>query len=240
MPFPITSVVINALIPPICPLCNRGLSSPGLCSPCFNNLHFVTPPCCLQCAMPFDHDQGSSLCGACMARSPAYDRVVAALRYDDTARQLVLALKHGDRLDIAPLLARMMLPRCEGLLNESDMVIPVPLHRWRFFRRRFNQSAEMARHLLAEANLPKSLLRADVLIRHRNTPSQGKRTRQQRITNVRGAFRVHPKHLDHLAGARILLVDDVMTTGATLDTAARVLKRHGAETVAAVVAARVC
>lgn len=230
---------VNALIPPICPLCQRSISAPGLCAGCFTKLSLVTPPACRQCALPFDHDQGNPICGACLAKPPAFDRATAALRYDDTARQLILALKHGDRLDIAPLLARIIQPRCDDLA-EADLVIPIPLHRWRFFRRRFNQSAEIARHLLVEAGLPQTIMQPDVLIRHRNTPSQGRKTRHQRSLNMRGAFRVNPARSSALQQARVLLVDDVMTTGSTLDAAARVLKRHGAVSVAAVVAARVC
>ena len=118
------------------------------------------------------------------------------------------------------------------------MVIPIPLHRWRFFRRRFNQSAEIARHILHDAGLPQEMLQADLLIRHRNTPPQGKKTKAQRIRNLRGAFRVAPQHIDSLAQKKVLLVDDVMTTGTTLNTAARAQK-HGASEVAAVVC-RVC
>ena len=125
-PHQIKSFLVNTLIPPICPLCNRSLAVPGICSTCFADLHLITPPCCPQCALPFAHDQGSTLCAACIARKPAYDRVIAALRYDDAARQLILALKHGDRLDIAPLLAQIMLAQSETLLSEADMIIPAP------------------------------------------------------------------------------------------------------------------
>lgn len=233
-------MLIDAIIPPICPLCNRGLTAPGLCAVCFAKLHLLAPPCCTHCALPFDHDQGSKICGACMKKPPVFDRAVAALRYDDTSRQLILALKYGDRLDIASLLAHLIRPAAASLLHEVDMVIPIPLHRWRFFRRRFNQSAEIARHILHDAGLPQEMLQADLLIRHRNTPPQGKKTKAQRIRNLRGAFRVAPQHIYSLAQKKVLLVDDVMTTGTTLNTAARVLKKHGASEVAAVVAARVC
>ena len=107
-------MLIDAIIPPICPLCNRGLTAPGLCAVCFAKLHLLAPPCCSHCALPFDHDQGSKICGACMKKPPVFDRAVAALRYDDTSRQLILALKYGDRLDIALLahLIRRQQPHC--------------------------------------------------------------------------------------------------------------------------------
>ncbi|MGC6485379.1 MAG: ComF family protein [Candidatus Puniceispirillales bacterium] len=233
-------LMINALIPPVCPLCQRGLLEPGLCADCFGGLVLLNDPCCQRCALPFDHDAGNRLCGNCLKSPPGFDEAVAGLRYTDTARQLILAFKHGDRLDIAPLLARVMLPRAMPLISKADLVLPVPLHRWRFFRRRFNQSAELTRHLLAAGGFDAGLMATQVLLRHRNTPSQGKRSRNQRITNVRGAFRINPAFADRIRNRHVLLIDDVMTTGATLSSAARTLKRHGAETVAVCVTARVC
>lgn len=187
------------------------------------------------CGFPFEHDgesgvegERAALCGACARRQPAYDRARAVLVYDDASRHLVLAFKHGDRTDAARAFSAWMGRAGRELLADAELVAPVPLHRWRLLRRRFNQAALLGRRIAADAGLP---FVADLLARRRNTPSQGRLSVSARRRNVSGAFAVRPARQAAVAGRRVLLVDDVLTTGATVEAAARALRRAGAAAV---------
>ena len=199
---------------------------------------FLEGALCAHCGAPFDIDPGAeSVCGPCYARPHAFDRARALVRYDDASKGLILAFKHGDRLDHAPAFARWMERIGRPLLAEADLIVPVPLHRWRLWARRYNQAAILAERLARGAAKPFEPL---ALERKRATPSQGAMANAKaRRRNVLGAFGVPPVKTALIRGKRVLLVDDVFTTGATLDACARALKRAGAREVDALTLARV-
>jgi ComF family protein len=228
--------VLDLLLPPRCLSCGVTVAAPGtLCTACWRGVTFLGAPCCARCGYPFDFDPGAgSLCGACLADPPAFDRARAALRYDDGSRSLVLALKHGDRLHLAPPLAQWMRRAGAALLGDADLIMPVPLHWTRLFARRHNQAAVLALALAKTGGPPVSTRH---LIRRRRTPSQGKKSAVARQRNVAGAFAL--RQADEIRGKRIVLVDDVFTTGATVEECARVLKRAGAARVDVLAVARV-
>ena len=176
------------------------------------------------------------LCAECVAEPPRFRKARAVLAYDDHSRDAVLGLKHGDRTDAAPAFGAWLARAGADLIADADALLPVPLHRWRLFRRRYNQSALLAFGAARAALLP---VLADALQRTRNTPTQGTRTRTGRFDNVRGAFRVRPGREQRIRGKRLILVDDVMTTGATVDACAHVLLRAGAVHVDVLTLARV-
>lgn len=234
--------VLDALLPPRCLACGRTVDEPGrVCADCWSGLRFLGAPCCRQCGYPFEFEPaldlaGEALCAACRRSPPAFDRARAALAYDAASKPLVLRFKHADRTDAAPAFA-LWLRRAGGdLLRESDLVVPVPLHPRRLFLRRYNQAALLAQGLARLGGKPYAPL---LLVRRRATPSQGRLSRRRRRLNVAGAFAVPPAARRALKGRRVLLVDDVLTTGATLSACARTLKRAGAASVDAVVLARV-
>ena len=209
----------------------------GLSAEAWARIHFLDGPVCDGCGAPFDYDQGpGARCAACLARPWAFDAARAACLYDETSRDPILKLKHADRTDLAPLFARWLSRAAAELLAEADAVAPVPLHPLRLLRRRYNQAAEIARPL---ARMAGAAYLPDALVRRRATESQGGKSGVGRRRNVAGAFHVPARRRARLEGRRILLIDDVLTTGATAEGCARALKQAGAARVDLAVLARV-
>lgn len=199
------------------------------------DVNFLDEPCCDRCGFPFDFDEGAeALCGRCSAYPPAYDRCRAAFAYDIASRALVLHFKHGGQTEGLSMFAAQMARAGRRLLGGADGFMPVPLHFRRRIERRYNQSTLLARALSRHTKLP---LLTDELMRRRATPSQGGQTAAGRRKNVSGAFALRPKA--NVKGKHIILVDDVMTTGATLEACARTLRHGGAAKVDALVLSRV-
>lgn len=226
---------VDAMLPPRCLVCRTGVDAQGaLCVACWSRLTFIAGPVCACCGLPFAHEIApGALCGACARRQPAFDRARAALVYDEASRGLILGFKHGDRTEAAPALARWLIRAGPDLIAAADLIAPVPLHRSRLLSRRYNQAALIVNAIDPARSVP------DLLERRRRTPSQGGLNARERRLNVRGAFGLRPRHAERVAGRRILLIDDVHTTGATLEACARTLKRGGAVAVDTLCVARV-
>ncbi|HEX4302314.1 MAG TPA: ComF family protein [Rhizomicrobium sp.] len=230
---------LDLLFPPLCIACRSQVDAPGaLCATCWQTIQFLDGPMCACCGLPFEFDPGGeTLCAGCHAHPPAYDKARAVMRYDEHSRGPILALKHGDRLDLAPGFTRWLSRGGQALLDETEIILPVPLHPYRLWTRRYNQSAELARALARQTGKP---LDIHSLTRSRATPSQGAMpSAKARRRNMLGAFRVPPRHKSAIAGRNLLLIDDVLTTGATVDACARALKRAGAAKVFVLALARV-
>ncbi len=227
--------LLDLVLPPRCLSCGASVAALGtLCVGCWREITFLGAPCCACCGYPFDFDLGANgLCGACAAHLPQFDRARAVMRYDESSRQLVLALKHGDRLHLVPTLAQWMRRAGADILAEADLLVPVPLHWTRLFARRYNQAALLT---VAMAKLGGPSISADCLIRRRRTPSQGRKNAVARRRNVAAAFAV--RRPGEVRGKRVVLIDDVLTTGATVEECARVLKRAGAARVDVLALAR--
>jgi ComF family protein len=241
-------VALDVLLPPQCLACDALVSEPGtLCHACWDGSVFVSAPLCAACGTPFEFDHGpDALCGACVRDRPRIDRARAVFVYNDVSRNLATGLKYRDRTHAAPALGDWLARAGRELLGTADLIAPVPLHRARLWRRRFNQSALLAQAVARNAaragtdsGAREPALRLDLLTRVRATPSQGGLNAAARRSNVRGAFSVTSRHQKAVAGARILLIDDVFTTGATLGTCAAALLDSGAAAVDALVLARV-
>ena len=213
---------------------------PGqFCATCFAATGFVTAPFCARCGVPFGAaGQGGRdlVCPACRVRPPAFERARAALRYDAQARRIILPFKHADRIECVATLVPLMARAGAALLREAELLVPVPLHRRRLFARRYNQAALLARALGRLAARPIAL---DALRRVRATAPLGERGAVARAAEMAGAVAARPRRAGLLAGKRILLVDDVMTSGATAQECALVLLAAGAKAVDVLVAARV-
>jgi len=229
---------LDILLPPACVACGTLVSrAHALCGPCWEKVDFIDDPKCQSCGRPFDSDPGrESLCGPCLRNPPIYERARSAIVYGDHSRRFILAYKHGDRTDMVPSMTGWLARAGEDLISDADVIAPVPLHWSRFLTRRFNQSAELARTLARRSDVP---FAADVLLRKKRTASQAGLNAKQRARNVRGAFSVKPAWLSGLSGQRVLLIDDVLTTGATLNACAGILLWAGARAVDVLTVARV-
>jgi len=214
-----------------------GVQWRGLTPPAWSKIAFIEAPFCDACGAPFDYDLGAEArCPTCTRQLPAFDHARAACIYDEPVSDLILKLKHADRTDLSGLFARWIARAAADLLRRTDGVVPVPLHRWRLLRRRYNQAAEIARPLARRARVG---YWPDALVRERQTGSQGGKSGDARRTNVAGAFAVPARWRGRVEGRRILLVDDVLTTGATAESCALALKAAGAACVDVAVIARV-
>ncbi len=230
--------VVDLVFPPRCPLCGEGLAAQsGLCAPCWSELAIPGQPSCATCQRPLEssHAEGT-ICAPCLADPPRHDGIAAGTLYNDASRKLVLAFKHGHRIALAPMLARLIAAQLPPEVGEGWLVVPVPLHRWRLWSRGFNQSALLARELV---NASGAELLVDGLVRTKRTPTLGGLGRKARSRALSGAIAVNTRTANRLRGARVLLVDDVLTSGATSDACVGVLKRAGADKVVVACFARV-
>ncbi len=230
---------LDLALPPRCLTCDAAVEAPGrLCSACFRATGFVTEPCCDRCGAPFRHAAQGGLtrqCGQCTLEPPPWAQGRAALRYDDQARRIILPLKHADRVDLAPALARHMARAGAALLQSADILVPVPLHGGRLLARRYNQSALLA---YAVGRVAKRPVVPDALQRTRATEPLGEKSRKERAETVKGVFAVSPGRTSRVAGRRVVLIDDVLTTGATAGACTRALLAGGAARVDLLVGAR--
>jgi ComF family protein len=230
-------LALDIALPTLCVSCREPVDGEGVCAACWAKLSFIAPPYCPKLGIPFVYDPGPDMLSMeAIADPPTYARARATVRYDEVARTLVHALKYQDRTDLAPIMGRWMARAGRELLESADMLIPVPLHWRRAWHRRYNQSGALARVIGEQSGVK---LRGDLLARVRATEQQVGLSRAQRASNVQGAFAVSRERRAEVAGRRAVLVDDVLTSGATLDACARALLRAKAAQVDVLVFARV-
>jgi ComF family protein len=232
-----TRLALDIALPTLCVACREPVAGDGVCASCWAKLSFIAPPFCARLGIPFVYDPGPGILSMqAIADPPAYQRARAAVRYDDVARTLVHQLKYHDRTDLAPAMGRWMARAGQELLAEADVLVPVPLHWRRGFSRRFNQSGALARSISRQSGV---MVSRDALRRIRPTEHQIGLSRNERAADVQGAFKVPQDKRPDIQGRRVILVDDVLTSGATADACARALLRAKAAQVDVLVFARV-
>lgn len=229
--------VTDLLLPPVCISCRARIGSHGLlCGACFANIDFIAPPICARLGVPLPYDTGEpSLSASALASPPVYDRARAVAGYSQTMRDLIQSFKYRDRQEGLALFSRWLVRAGAELLTDADLIVPVPLYRSRLWWRRFNQSAFLAQGVSQLTDIGADCF---VLKRVRRTASQVGLSADQRKRNVAGAFKVDPARKRAVKGKRIVVVDDVITTGATVEACTRVLRRAGAARVDVLALAR--
>ncbi len=233
---------VDLILPPRCPITGDLVDRQGVISPkAWAKLDFITKPFCKTCGIPFGFegdidDAGESMCTKCLDKPPIFKSARSALIYNDTSRDLILGFKHGDKTHIAPSFVPWLTRAGSQMLENADYLIPVPLHRLRLISRRYNQAAIIAQALSRRTQIPHLPL---ALTRIRATQSQGHLKPDERARNVRKAFALNPKFKETLKGKSVILIDDVFTTGATVQECTKVLLKEGAKQVHILTLARV-
>lgn len=234
-------MLLDQILPPRCLSCGAGTQDAGrLCPSCWKGLSFLQGPACRCCGYPFEFEATPgeatlSLCGACQKKHPPFDRARAAVRYDEGSRKMIISFKHGDRMEYADFFAQLLLQANQSLVAPNPIVIPVPLHKKRLQKRRYNQAAVVAKIF---ARHKKLTFLPDVMTREKHTPPQ-EGNYQRRKRNVAGAFRITPRYQQVIRGRNIILVDDVYTTGATVRACAIILRQKGVRKIEVLTLARV-
>ncbi len=229
--------VVDFALPPRCPGCGLVVEDAHrFCLDCWQALVFLAEPCCVRCGLPFEYDGGSDAeCAACMAHAPAFDRLRSAVAYGEIARKVALKLKYSGRPAVAETLAHFMRRHLDGDAADA-LLVPVPLHRWRIWKRGYNQSALIASALSRRSGIPVDLALID---RVKATPPLKGLGRAERALAMRGAFRMNDAAKARARDRTVILIDDVYTSGATANACAKVLKRGGAARVNILTWARV-
>ena len=223
--------LLDVLVPPRCPMCGVLVSEVStLCPDCFSKLHFISNPRCQICGRPFEFAlTNDCLCPQCLNHPPSFQKARAAVVYNHDSKKIILPFKHNDRIDLGPLISKLMFVAAEELISDVDIICPVPLHQFRLIKRKYNQSALLACQL---ARRYQKNYCPDLLKRTRSTSSQGHLKAQDRKQNVAHAFAVKRPNL--IPNKKILLVDDVLTTGATANECSKVLLAAGATSISLV------
>lgn len=229
--------LLDVILPPICHICHSHISDAGrlhICQGCRDRLPLVSSPLCPLCGIPFAGAGGDHRCGACLTYPPHYDLAMSHFLYEGAIRDLIHSFKYNQQTQLRYPLALLVLEGLSGsAAHAPHIIVPVPLHRSRLRQRGFNQAVLLGKVLSQQMSLP---MLPDALVRTRPTEPQIKLSATERRLNVKGAFSV--RRADSVAGKRVLLLDDVMTTGSTMDECARELKKAGAEAVFATAIAR--
>ncbi len=237
----VTGYLTEVLFPPVCPVCRVEVGASGsLCPECWTKVAFLSQPACGTCGRPVlgaSAVEPELVCDDCFGNPRNWSRAAAAIRYEGVGRSLVLSLKHGDRLDIVPMLSAWMLRVGGDLVADADLITPVPLHWTRLLKRRYNQSAELARYISTKAGA-QAKFTPRILARARRTPSQDGKDRVARTANLKGAL-TGGSQAARIEGKRVLLVDDVFTTGASLTECTKICLALGASAVDVLVLALV-
>lgn len=227
--------LLNFLIPPICPICHKRTENIGLCPECFSKLEFIGTQKCSICGQPLDAlVPGLAICGRCLKEPPYFHQAEAVFKYNDIIKKLILPFKHSNHIELTELFVKWMSSNSYEMISKNEILVPVPLNWKRLLKRKYNQSALLAQRL---AKTYKKAYAPLTLKRVKFTKSQGHLSPKDRKKNVTGVFIV--KYPEQIQGKSILLIDDVFTTGATVNECAKILLKSGAKSVDVLTIAKV-
>lgn len=214
--------IINLLFPIRCVICNSYEFQSNVCEFCWEKLTFITKPYCAICSHPFEYENDDkAICGNCIQTKPNYDKAISILKYDDYSKDLIHNFKYKDQLHILNYFVSLMLNMGKDLIEQADIIIPVAMHKHKLLKRGYNQAALIAMNIAKNKKI-KYLPQA--IIKIVNTDSQAGLKKSQRIKNIKNSFKLNSKFINEIKGKRVLLIDDVITTGATIEECCKVLK----------------
>ena len=226
---------MDFLLPPTCPICHKKVDNTGICPKCFSELEFIGKQKCSICGRPLDAIvPGMTICGKCLKDPPHFHQAESVFKYNDTIKKLILPYKHSDSIELTGLFVKWISANSSEMIAKNQIIIPVPLHWRRLFTRKYNQSALIAQRLAKKHNMLYAPL---ILVRSKYTSSQGHMSAKERKKNVKGVFSI--KYPELIKDKSVLLIDDVFTTGATVNECAKVLLKAGAKSVDVLTAAKV-
>lgn len=226
----VSSKLLDFILPPQCINCSTSvLQQGGLCADCWEKIHFISKPFCSICGFPFNISiENENICAPCARKSPLFARARAAVYYNDASKPMILRFKHADALHITPLFAEWLYQAGYDLFPQAEYLVPIPLHWSRLVYRGYNQAALLSQKLSKKTKIPHL---PDLLERIRRTPSQGELTSKEREKNVSNAFKLNKKYEQLIHDKHILLIDDVFTSGATVQACTKILKKSGAKQI---------
>ena len=222
-------VIIDLIFPKKCIICDKHDCQNEICTECWVKIKFISQPSCFICSTPFLYEEEKeAICAPCIVNKPNYDRAIAILEYDDASKKIIHKFKYNDQLHILNYIVNLMTNIGKEIFNNIDMIAPVPIHKYKLLKRGYNQSALIAMNIASRKNLP---YLPQLLIKSKNTIAQTGLKKSQRISNISNSFKLNHKFYANLAGKNILLIDDVITTGSTINECSRVLKKEGANKI---------
>ena len=225
----ITILLIDILYPHLCLSCKTTNATSGICVDCWKKLSFITSPCCSICSEPFEFDtRNDMVCGNCLIKKPDFDKAICLVDYNDLSKKLIHKMKFQDNYLVAKFFAPLLRNKIINYQDEIDYIIPVPMHKYKLLKRKYNHASLLAKYITHNLKIK---VTNKILIKNKVTKSQSSLTRKARLQNVKYSFKVNPDFLQSIIGKTIMVVDDVFTTGATLNECSRILKKHGAAKV---------
>ena len=222
-------LIIDLIFPRKCIICDRYDCQTEVCTECWKKLSFISQPSCFICSTPFPYEnEKESICAECIVNKPSYDRSISILEYDDASKKIIHDFKYKDQLHILEYIVNLMTNIGKDIFNDLDIIAPVPIHKYKLLKRGYNQSALIAMNVAARKDLPYF---PQLLIKSKNTLAQTGLKKSQRTINIRNSFELNNKLYSNIADKNILLIDDVITTGSTVNECSRILKKEGANKV---------
>jgi ComF family protein len=215
--------LINLIFPTRCVACESYNTQADICSDCWSKLTFITKPYCNLCSLPFAYeDDQDTICGHCIKQKPQYDKAIAILKYNPDSQKLIHSFKYRDQLHILNYLVNLMSNIGKDIIQEADIIIPVAMYKYKLLKRGYNQAALLAMKIASKNKIP---YLPQVLIKKKNSIAQIGLTKEQRIKNIKNTFELNSKFIKQVQGKRILLIDDVITTGSTINECCKILRK---------------
>lgn len=216
-------LVLELLFPSKCIICANYQTDAKVCSECWGNITFINKPCCAICSAAFEFEtEENSICGACIQNRPNYDRAISLMKYDDYSKKIIHKFKYQDQLHILEYLTTLMNNMGKEIIKQADIIAPVPMHKYKLLKRGYNQAALLAMRIAENSNL---IYLPQLLIKNKSTIAQADLNKKQRMSNIKGSFVLNSKFSTEIKGKNILIIDDVVTTSATINECAKILKK---------------